>query len=287
MDANQAVLTEYINELKDIVSEMSGNTALAKAKNKIQAKISSETISQQEQLINELNARVSSLQSEKETQKEETSSGFTYGDEGQKVSDFTLAEEDQEVVTEETTKLKVVTEETEQPEDQEVVTEEPEKTQPSVEVDLFRRVKELERSSEEQEDYISRLEAGIQEGNKIIADAESSRDKALERLRELEESQQEALKKANTLEKSKTEALKRARTLESSQQEALKKAKELEEKLKRRPAETSSNVVSMKNVKTEERMMKMEQTNLKLLKDLTAAENKIQQLKEKALKDKK
>ena len=259
MDANQAVLTEYINELKDIVSEMSGNTALAKAKNKIQAKISSETISQQEQLINELNARVSSLQSEKETQKEETSSGFTYGDEEQKVSDFTLAEEDQEVVTEETTKLKVVTEETEQPEDQEVVSEEPEKTQPSVEVDLSRRVKELERSSEEQEDYISRLEAGIQEGNKIISDAESSRGKAFERLRELEE----------------------------SQQEALKKAKELEEKLKRRPAENTSNVVSMKDVKTEERMVKMEQTNLKLLKDLTAAENKIQQLKEKALKDKK
>ena len=102
MDANQAVLTEYINELKDIVSEMSGDAALAKAKNKVQSKISSETISQQEQLINELNGRVSSLQSEKETQKEETSSGFTYGDEEQKVSDSTLAEEDQEVVTEET-----------------------------------------------------------------------------------------------------------------------------------------------------------------------------------------
>ena len=34
-------------------------------------------------------------------------------------------------------------------------------------------------------------------------------------------------------------------------------------------------------------MAKMEQTNMKLLKDLSAAENKIQQLKEKALKDKK
>jgi chromosome segregation ATPase len=245
MEENQAVLNEYINELKKIISEMSAESALAKAKNSVQSKISSEALSKQKEMITGLAAKVSSLE------KEQPVDDFTYGDE-QPVDDFTYGDEQSvEQVTEEKS----------------------EKTKSSVEVDLLRQVQQLQASSVEQEDYISRLEAGIEEGNKVIADAEGSRDKALERLRELEESQQEALKKANTL--------------EASQQAALKKAKELEEKLKQRPATApASNVVSMKSKKLEEDISKMEKTNLKLLKDLTAAENKIKELKDKAAKGK-
>jgi chromosome segregation ATPase len=255
MEENQAVLTEYINELKNIVSEMSAESALAKAKHTVQTKISSEAISKQKEIITGLAAKVSSLEKE-----QPAADDFTYGDEHPKeqvveeqpVDDFTYGDE--------------------QPEEQ-VIEEQPEENNSSIEVDLLRQLKQLQSSSAEQEDYISRLEAGIEEGNKVIADAEGSRDKALERLRELEESQQAALKKANTL--------------EASQQAALKKAKELEEKLKHRPATApTSNVVSMKSKKLEEDMSKMEKTNLKLLKDLTAAENKIKELKDKAAKGK-
>lgn len=259
MEENQAVLTEYINELKNIVSEMSAESALAKAKHTVQTKISSEAISKQKEIITGLAAKVSSLEKE-----QPAADDFTYGDEHPKeqvveeqpVDDFTYGDEQpEEQVIEE------------QPEEQ------PEENNSSIEVDLLRQLKQLQSSSAEQEDYISRLEAGIEEGNKVIADAEGSRDKALERLRELEESQQAALKKANTL--------------EASQQAALKKAKELEEKLKHRPATApTSNVVSMKSKKLEEDMSKMEKTNLKLLKDLTAAENKIKELKDKAAKGK-
>ena len=256
MEENQAVLTEYINELKNIVSEMSAESALAKAKHTVQTKISSEAISKQKEMITGLAAKVSSLEKEQPVVDD-----FTYGDEQPVVDDFTYGDEQPEE--------KVVEE---QPEEQ-VVEEQPEETTSNTEVDLLRQVQQLQSSSAEQEDYISRLEAGIEEGNKVIADAEGSRDKALERLRELEESQQEALKKANTL--------------EESQQAALKKAKELEEKLKQRPATApTSNVVSMKSKKLEEDMSKMEKTNLKLLKDLAAAENKIKELKEKAAKGK-
>ena len=242
MEENQAVLTEYINELKNIVSEMSAESALAKAKHTVQTKISSEAISKQKEMITGLAAKVSSLEKEQPVVDD-----FTYGDEQPVVDDFTYGDEQpEEQVVEE------------QPEEQ-VVEEQPEENNSSIEVDLLRQVQQLKSSSAEQEDYISRLEAGIEEGNKVIADAEGSRDKALERLRELEE----------------------------SQQAALKKAKELEEKLKQRPATApTSNVVSMKSKKLEEDMSKMEKTNLKLLKDLAAAENKIKELKEKAAKGK-
>jgi chromosome segregation ATPase len=252
---NQAVLSEYINQLKLIISDMSAESALAKARNTVVSQSTSVTIAEKDQVIAELSSKLSNIQPKPPVD------DFTYGDEQPVVDDFTYGDEQpKEQVVEE------------QPKEQ-VVEEQPEETKSSVEVDLFRQVQQLQASSAEQEDYISRLEAGIEEGNKVIADAEGSRDKALERLRELEESQQEALKKANTL--------------EASQQAALKKAKELEEKLKQRPATApTSNVVSMKSKKLEEDMSKMEKTNLKLLKDLTAAENKIKELKEKAAKGK-
>ena len=251
---NQAVLSEYINQLKLIISDMSAESALAKARNTVVSQSTSVTIAEKDQVIAELSSKLSNIQPTTPV------NDFTYGEE-KSVNDFTYGDEQpKEQVVEEQSK-------------EQVVEEQPEETKSSVEVDLFRQVQQLQASSAEQEDYISRLEAGIEEGNKVIADAEGSRDKALERLRELEESQQEALKKANTL--------------EASQQAALKKAKELEEKLKQRPATApTSNVVSMKSKKLEEDMSKMEKTNLKLLKDLTAAENKIKELKEKAAKGK-
>jgi hypothetical protein len=263
---NQAVLSEYINQLKLIISDMSAESALAKARNTVVSQSTSVTIAEKDQVIAELSSKLSNIQPTTPVNdftygEEKSVDDFTYGDEQPVVDDFTYGDEQpKEQVVEE------------QPKEQ-VVEEQPEETKSSVEVDLFRQVQQLQASSAEQEDYISRLEAGIEEGNKVIADAEGSRDKALERLRELEESQQEALKKANTL--------------EASQQAALKKAKELEEKLKQRPATApTSNVVSMKSKKLEEDMSKMEKTNLKLLKDLTAAENKIKELKEKAAKGK-
>ena len=251
---NQAVLSEYINQLKLIISDMSAESALAKARNTVVSQSTSVTIAEKDQVIAELSSKLSNIQPTTPV------NDFTYGEE-KSVNDFTYGDEQpKEQVVEEQSK-------------EQVVEEQPEETKSSVEVDLFRQVQQLQASSAEQEDYISRLEAGIEEGNKVIADAEGSRDKALERLRELEESQQEALKKANTL--------------EASQQAALKKAKELEEKLKQRPATApTSNVVSMKSKKLEEDMSKMEKTNLKLLKDLTAAENKIKELKDKAAKGK-
>ena len=260
---NQAVLSEYINQLKLIISDMSAESALAKARNTVVSQSTSVTIAEKDQVIAELSSKLSNIQPTTPV------NDFTYGEE-KSVNDFTYGDEQpKEQVVEEQSKEQVVEE---QPKEQ-VVEEQPEETKSSVEVDLFRQVQQLQASSAEQEDYISRLEAGIEEGNKVIADAEGSRDKALERLRELEESQQAALKKANTL--------------EESQQAALKKAKELEEKLKQRPATApTSNVVSMKSKKLEEDMSKMEKTNLKLLKDLTAAENKIKELKEKAAKGK-
>ena len=251
---NQAVLSEYINQLKLIISDMSAESALAKARNTVVSQSTSVTIAEKDQVIAELSSKLSNIQPTTPV------NDFTYGEE-KSVNDFTYGDEQpKEQVVEK------------QPEEQ-VVEEQPKENKSSIEVDLLRQVQQLQASSVEQEDYISRLEAGIEEGNKVIADAEGSRDKALERLRELEESQQEALKKANTL--------------EASQQAALKKAKELEEKLKQRPATApTSNVVSMKSKKLEEDMSKMEKTNLKLLKDLTAAENKIKELKEKAAKGK-
>ena len=261
---NQAVLSEYINQLKLIISDMSAESALAKAKNTVVSQSTSATIAEKDQVIAELSSKLSNIQPTPPVD------DFTYGDEQPVVDDFTYGDEQpKEQVVEEQPKEQVVEE---QPKEQ-VVEEQPKENKSSIEVDLLRQVQQLQASSVEQEDYISRLEAGIEEGNKVIADAEGSRDKALERLRELEESQQEALKKANTL--------------ETSQQAALKKAKELEEKLKQRPATApTSNVVSMKSKKLEEDMSKMEKTNLKLLKDLTAAENKIKELKEKAAKGK-
>ena len=233
---------------------MSAESALAKARNTVVSQSTSVTIAEKDQVIAELSSKLSNIQPTTPV------NDFTYGEE-KSVNDFTYGDEQpKEQVVEE------------QPKEQ-VVEEQPKENKSSIEVDLLRQVQQLQASSVEQEDYISRLESGIEEGNKIIADAEGSRDKALERLRELEESQQEALKKANNL--------------EASQQAALKKAKELEEKLKQRPATApTSNVVSMKSKKLEEDMSKMEKTNLKLLKDLTAAENKIKELKDKAAKGK-
>ena len=257
---NQAVLSEYINQLKLIISDMSAESALAKARNTVVSQSTSVTIAEKDQVIAELSSKLSNIQPTPPVDDftygdEQPVDDFTYGDE-KSVNDFTYGDEQpKEQVVEEQSKEQVVEE---QPKEQ-VVEEQPEETKSSVEVDLFRQVQQLQASSAEQEDYISRLEAGIEEGNKVIADAEGSRDKALERLRELEE----------------------------SQQAALKKAKELEEKLKQRPATApTSNVVSMKSKKLEEDMSKMEKTNLKLLKDLTAAENKIKELKEKAAKGK-
>jgi hypothetical protein len=271
---NQAVLSEYINQLKLIISDMSAESALAKAKNTVVSQATSATIAEKDQVIAELSSKLSNIQPTPPVD------DFTYGDEHPKeqvveekpVDDFTYAgEEPKEQVVEEQP-VNDFTYAGEEPKEQ-VVEEETKENKTSIEVDLLRQVQQLQSSSAEQEDYISRLEAGIEEGNKVIADAEGSRDKALERLRELEESQQAALKKANTL--------------EESQQAALKKAKELEEKLKQRPATApTSNVVSMKSKKLEEDMSKMEKTNLKLLKDLTAAENKIKELKDKAAKGK-
>ena len=245
---------------------MSAESALAKAKNTVVSQSTSATIAEKDQVIAELSSKLSNIQPTPPVD------DFTYGDE-QPVDDFTYAgEEESEKQVVEEQQVDDFKSGDEQPEEQ-VVEEQPKENKSSIEVDLLRQVQQLQASSVEQEDYISRLEAGIEEGNKVIADAEGSRDKALERLRELEESQQEALKKANTL--------------EASQQAALKKAKELEEKLKQRPATApASNVVSMKSKKLEEDMSKMEKTNLKLLKDLTAAENKIKELKDKAAKGK-
>jgi len=242
---NQAVLSEYINQLKLIISDMSAESALAKARNTVVSQSTSVTIAEKDQVIAELSSKLSNIQPTPPVDDftygdEQPVDDFTYGDE-KSVNDFTYGDEQpKEQVVEEQSKEQVVEE---QPKEQ-VVEEQPEETKSSVEVDLFRQVQQLQASSAEQEDYISRLEAGIEEGNKVIADAEGSRDKALERLRELEESQQAALKKANTL--------------EESQQAALKKAKELEEKLKQRPATApTSNVVSMKSKKLEEDMSKM------------------------------
>ena len=271
---NQAVLSEYINQLKLIISDMSAESALAKARNTVVSQSTSVTIAEKDQVIAELSSKLSNIQPTTPV------NDFTYGEE-KSVNDFTYGEEQPKEQVVEEQPVNDFTYGDEQPEEQvveeqpeeQVVEEQPKENKSSIEVDLLRQVQQLQASSVEQEDYISRLESGIEEGNKIIADAEGSRDKALERLRELEESQQEALKKANTL--------------ETSQQAALKKAKELEEKLKQRPATApTSNVVSMKSKKLEEDMSKMEKTNLKLLKDLTAAENKIKELKDKAAKGK-
>ena len=244
---------------------MSAESALAKARNTVVSQSTSVTIAEKDQVIAELSSKLSNIQPTTPV------NDFTYGEE-KSVNDFTYGEEQPKEQVVEEQPVNDFTYGDEQPEEQ-VVEEQPKENKSSIEVDLLRQVQQLQASSVEQEDYISRLESGIEEGNKIIADAEGSRDKALERLRELEESQQEALKKANTL--------------ETSQQAALKKAKELEEKLKQRPATApTSNVVSMKSKKLEEDMSKMEKTNLKLLKDLTAAENKIKELKDKAAKGK-
>lgn len=263
---NQAVLSEYINQLKLIISEMSAESALAKARNTVVSQSTSATIAEKDQVIAELSSKLSNIQPTPPVD------DFTYGDE-QPVDDFTYAgEESEKQVVEEEQQVDDFTYSDEQPVEQ-VAEEKAEETKSSVEVDLFRQVQQLQASSAEQEDYISRLEAGIEEGNRVIADAEGSRDKALERLRELEESQQAALKKANSL--------------EESQKAALKKAKELEEKIKQRPATApTSNVVSMKSKKIEEENIKLENQNKKLIKDLTAAENKIKELKEKASKGK-
>ena len=244
---------------------MSAESALAKAKNTVVSQSTSATIAEKDQVIAELSSKLSNIQPTTPV------NDFTYGEE-KSVNDFTYGEEQPKEQVVEEQPVNDFTYGDEKPKEQ-VVEEQPKENKSSIEVDLLRQVQQLQASSVEQEDYISRLEAGIEEGNKVIADAEGSRDKALERLRELEESQQAALKKANTL--------------EESQQAALKKAKELEEKLKQRPATApTSNVVSMKSKKLEEDMLKMEKTNLKLLKDLTAAENKIKELKEKAAKGK-
>ena len=262
---NQAVISEYINQLKISISDVSAESALSKARYVVLSKTTSDTIATNQHVINDLSNKISNL----EVRQQETSNDFTYDDEKQEVSDYSYDDEKQEVsdysyddekqevgdysYDDEKPKEQVISEETK-------VSEEPKESKSSIEVDLLRQVEQLKSSAAEQEDYISRLEAGIEEGNTVIAKAEGSRDEALQKLKDLE----------------------------SSRNVALQKAKELEEKLKQRPvAVPTSNVVDMKSKKLEEDFIKLEIQNSKLMRDLGSAENKIKELKNKATKNKK
>ena len=285
---NQAVISEYINELKKSISELAADSALAKAQRTVLTASNNAAIAERDSIITSLNDKVVSLEtSEKvqETPKDEYSYGdevtekvddFTYGNDvepvAEEVDDFTYAN-DVEPVTEEVT---------------EELTQTDSSNKSTIEVDLFRQVEQLKASTAEQEDYIKRLEAGIEEGNTVIADAEGSRDEALQKLKELKDKQDSDLQKVKDLESSRNVAIQKIQDLESSRNVALQKAKELEEKLKQRPAPAPvSNVVSMNAKKLQEDFIKLEIQNSKLMRDLGSAENKIKELKNKATKSKK
>tara|TARA_R110002167_G_scaffold112904_3_gene285639 strand:- start:505 stop:1290 length:786 start_codon:yes stop_codon:yes gene_type:complete len=255
---NQAVISEYINQLKISISDVSAESALAKARYAVLSKTTSDTIATNQHVINDLSNKISIL----EVRQEDTSHDFTSVDEkqeevgdysyGDAVDEKTTKTEDEFSYQAEEPKEQIISEETE-------VSEEPKESKSSIEVDLLRQIGQLKSSTAEQEDYITRLESGIEEGNTIISKAESSRDEALQKLKDLE----------------------------SSHIVALQKAKEVEEKLKQKPvALPTSNVVDMKTKRLEEDFIKLEIQNSKLMRDLGSAENKIKELKNKATKGK-
>jgi DNA repair exonuclease SbcCD ATPase subunit len=288
---NQAVISEYINELKKSISELAADSALAKAQRTVLTASNNAAIAERDSIITSLNDKVVNLETSEKVQvtpKDEYSYGdevtekeddFTYGNDvepvAEEVDDFTYAN-DVEPVTEE---VDEVTEE---------LTQTDSSNKSTIEVDLFRQVEKLKASTAEQEDYIVRLEAGIAEGNTVIADAEGSRDEALQKLKDLKDKQDSDLQKVKDLESSRNIAIQKIQDLESSRNVALQKAKELEEKLKQRPAPAPvSNVVSMNAKKLQEDFIKLEIQNSKLMRDLGSAENKIKELKNKATKSKK
>jgi chromosome segregation ATPase len=275
---NQAVISEYINELKKSISELAADSALAKAQRTVLTASNNAAIAaiaERDSIITSLNDKVVNLETSEKVQ-ETPKDEYSYGDEvTEKVDGFTYGN-DVEPVTE---KVVEVTEE---------LTQTDSSNKSTIEVDLFRQVETLKASSAEQEDYIARLEAGIAEGNAVIADAEGSRDEALQKLKDLKDKQDSDLQKVKDLESSRNIAIQKIQDLESSRNVALQKAKELEEKLKQRPApEPVSNVVSMNAKKLQEDFIKLEIQNSKLMRDLGSAENKIKELKNKATKSNK
>ena len=272
---NQAVISEYINELKKSISELAADSALAKAQRTVLTASNNAAIAERDSIITSLNDKVVNLETSEKVQETPTDE-YSYGDEvTEKVDDFTYGN-DVEPVTE---KVVEVTEE---------LTQTDSSNKSTIEVDLFRQVEKLKASTAEQEDYIARLEAGIAEGNTVIADAEGSRDEALQKLKDLKDKQDSDLQKVKDLESSRNIAIQKIQDLESSRNVALQKAKELEEKLKQRPAPAPvSNVVSMNAKKLQEDFIKLEIQNSKLMRDLGSAENKIKELKNKATKSKK
>lgn len=275
---NQAVISEYINELKKSISELAADSALAKAQRTVLTASNNAAIAaiaERDSIITSLNDKVVNLETSEKVQ-ETPKDEYSYGDEvTEKVDGFTYGN-DVEPVTE---KVVEVTEE---------LTQTDSSNKSTIEVDLFRQVETLKASSAEQEDYIARLEAGIAEGNAVIADAEGSRDEALQKLKDLKDKQDSDLQKVKDLESSRNIAIQKIQDLESSRNVALQKAKELEEKLKQRPApEPVSNVVSMNAKKLQEDFIKLEIQNSKLMRDLGSAENKIKELKDKATKSNK
>ena len=275
---NQAVISEYINELKKSISELAADSALAKAQRTVLTASNNAAIAaiaERDSIITSLNDKVVNLETSEKVQ-ETPKDEYSYGDEvTEKVDGFTYGN-DVEPVTE---KVVEVTEE---------LTQTDSSNKSTIEVDLFRQVETLKASSAEQEDYIARLEAGIAEGNAVIADAEGSRDEALQKLKDLKDKQDSDLQKVKDLESSRNIAIQKIQDLESSRNVALQKAKELEEKLKQLPApEPVSNVVSMNAKKLQEDFIKLEIQNSKLMRDLGSAENKIKELKDKATKSNK
>ena len=275
---NQAVISEYINELKKSISELAADSALAKAQRTVLTASNNAAIAaiaERDSIITSLNDKVVNLETSEKVQ-ETPKDEYSYGDEvTEKVDGFTYGN-DVEPVTE---KVVEVTEE---------LTQTDSSNKSTIEVDLFRQVETLKASSAEQEDYIARLEAVIAEGNAVIADAEGSRDEALQKLKDLKDKQDSDLQKVKDLESSRNIAIQKIQDLESSRNVALQKAKELEEKLKQRPApEPVSNVVSMNAKKLQEDFIKLEIQNSKLMRDLGSAENKIKELKNKATKSNK
>ena len=180
---NQAVISEYINQLKISISDVSAESALAKARYAVLSKTTSDTIATNQHVINDLSNKISIL----EVRQEDTSHDFTSVDEKQEeVGDYSYGDAVEP-------KEQIISEETE-------VSEEPKESKSSIEVDLLRQIEQLKSSTAEQEDYITRLESGIEEGNTIISKAESSRDEALQKLKDLESSHIVALQKAKEVE---------------------------------------------------------------------------------------
>ena len=77
---NQAVISEYINELKKSISELAADSALAKAQRTVLTASNNAAIAERDSIITSLNDKVVSLETSEKVQ-ETPKDEYSYGDE--------------------------------------------------------------------------------------------------------------------------------------------------------------------------------------------------------------